>query len=135
MLLYGFNKLYTIQISAKFKKCRILKKVACDTPFCDGFLIYLKLLQAFPDPIPWKILHGLLYHSAVSICSAFHLFTSAWSFYVKIPKTSVLSDEGSAGLRSWGTHGRLSDRQTVNAGLKACGLTLCLGLFKNFRTS
>ena len=30
-------------------------------------------------------------------------------------------DEGSAGLRSHGTHGRLSDKGTVNAGRDSCG--------------
>ena len=65
------------------------------------------------------MLHGLLYHSAVFICSACHLFTSAWSFYVRNPKDSLLTDEGSTGLRSHGTHGRLSDRETVNVSQKS----------------
>ena len=32
-----------------------------------------------------------------------------------------MADEGSAGLRSHGTHGRLSDKETVNAGRDSCG--------------
>ena len=33
---------------------------------------------------------------------------------------SLLADEGSAGLRSHGTHGRLSDKGTVSAGRDSC---------------
>ena len=33
---------------------------------------------------------------------------------------SLLADEGSASLRSHGTHGRLSDKRTVNAGRDSC---------------
>ena len=37
---------------------------------------------------------------------------------------SLLADEGSAGLRSHGTHGRLSDKGTENSGQDSCaGLT------------
>ena len=51
---------------------------------------------------------------------------SAWSFYVRNPRDSVLADEGSAGLRSHGTNGRLSDKGTVNAGRDSCGLVFFL---------
>ena len=42
------------------------------------------------------------------------------SFFVRNPKNSLLADEGSAGLRSDGTQGRLSDKETVNAGRDSC---------------
>ena len=35
-------------------------------------------------------------------------------------RDSLLADEGSAGLRSNGTDGRLSDKGTVNAGRYSC---------------
>ena len=35
---------------------------------------------------------------------------------------SLLTDEGSASLRSHGTHGRLSDKETERAGQKSCGV-------------
>ena len=60
---------------------------------------------------------GLLYHSAVFICSACHSFPSAWSFYARNPRHLC-----SAGLRSHGTQGRLSDKETVNAGQNSCVL-------------
>ena len=81
-----------------------------------NFLISLKLLHASQASIPWKILHGLLYHSAVFFCSACPSFHSAWSFYVRNPRDPLLADEGSSSLRSHGTHVRLSDKETVNAG-------------------
>ena len=39
------------------------------------------------------------------------------SFYVRNPRDSLLADEGSTSLRS---NGRLSDKETVNAGRKSC---------------
>ena len=48
--------------------------------FLMNFLISLKLMQASQALIPWGMLHGLLYHSAVFICRACHSFTSVWSF-------------------------------------------------------
>ena len=86
------------------------------------FLISLKLLRAWGASIPWGMLHGLLYHSAVFICSACPSFPSAWSFYVRKTRDSLLAHEGSAGLRSHGTHARLSDKRTVNAGRDSCAL-------------
>ena len=68
------------------------------------------------------MLHGLLYHSAVFICSACHSFPSAWSFYVRDPRESLLADQGSTSFRSHGTHGRLSDKEFVNAGRNSCVL-------------
>ena len=68
------------------------------------------------------MLHGLLYHSAVFICSACPSFPSAWSFYVRNPRDSLLADQGSTSLRSHGTHGRLKDKETVNAGQKSCAV-------------
>ena len=68
-------------------------------------------MQASQASIPWRILHGLLYHSAVFIVCACHSFTRAWSFYVSNPKGSLLVNDGSASLRSHGTHGRLSDKE------------------------
>ena len=65
----------------------------------------LKLVQAFIDLIPGKMLHGLLYHSAIFMCSAGYLFTIAEIFNVRNPKDSLLPDGGSAGLRSHGTLG------------------------------
>ena len=44
------------------------------------------------------------------------------SFYVRNPRDSLLADEGSAGLRSQGIHGRLSDKKTVNARRTSCDL-------------
>ena len=85
-----------------------------------NFLISLKLVQTFQASMPWGMLHGQLYHSAVFICSACHLFTSVWRFYVRNPRDSILADEGSAGLSSHGTHERLSDKETVNADRKSC---------------
>ena len=90
--------------------------------FLMNFLISLKLLRAWGASIPWGMLHSLLYHSAVFICSACNSFTSAWSFYVRNPRDSLLVDEGSAGLNSYVTHGGLSDKETVNAGQKSCAL-------------
>ena len=54
--------------------------------FLMNFSIFLKLLQASQASIPWAMLHGLLNHSAVFICSACHSFTSAWIFYVRNPR-------------------------------------------------
>ena len=42
--------------------------------------------------------------------------------FVRNPRDSLLADEGSAGLRFHGTPGRLSDKETVNAGRNSCGL-------------
>ena len=67
------------------------------------------------------MLHGLLYHSAVIIFSACPSFPNAWSFYVRNPRDFLLADQGSTILRSHGTHGRLSDKETVNAGRNSCG--------------
>ena len=39
---------------------------------------------------------------------------------VFMPGTFSTGDEGSASLKSKGTHGRLSDKKTVNAGSKLC---------------
>ena len=44
------------------------------------------------------------------------LISSAWSFYVRNPRDSLLKYEGSAGLSSHGTHVRLSDKGKVNVG-------------------
>ena len=46
-------------------------------------------------------------------------------FYVRKPTDSLLADEGSAGLRSQGTHGRLSVKETVNAGQDSCVKISC----------
>ena len=89
--------------------------------FLMNFLISLKLLQASQTSITQGMLHGLLFHSAVFICSACHSFPSAWSFYVRNPRDSLLADQGSTSIRSHGTHGRLSDKETVNAGPNSCG--------------
>ena len=43
---------------------------------------------------------------------------------VRNPRDSLLADEGSAGLSSNGTHGRLSDKGTVNAGQDSCVVTM-----------
>ena len=80
------------------------------------FLISLKLMQASQASIPWGMLYGILYHSSVFICRACHSFTTAWSFYVRNPRDSLLADENLASLRSHGTYGRLSDKETVNIG-------------------
>ena len=37
-----------------------------------------------------------------------------------VPSDSLLAHEGSAGLRSHGTHGRLSDKGTLKAGRDSC---------------
>ena len=64
------------------------------------------------------------------------MFVRAWSFYVRNPRYSLLAREGSAGLRSHGTHRRLSDKGTVNAGRDSCArrskhfkFTCCFVLF------
>ena len=90
--------------------------------FLMNFLIYRKLLQASQASIPQGLLHSLLYHSAVFICSACHLFPCACSFYVRNPRDSLPADQGSTNLRSHGTHGRLSDTETVNAGRNSCDI-------------
>ena len=90
------------------------------TFFLMNFLISLNLLQAPQSLLTWGMLHGLLHHSAIFICSACHLFNSAWTFYVRNPRNSLLADEGWVGLCSHGIHGSLSYKETVNAGLKSC---------------
>ena len=91
----------------------------------------VKLMQVFPDLIPRGVLHGLFYHSAVFICSVCHSFTSAGSFYVRMPGDSLLADEGSAELKSLGTNRRLSDKETENVGQKSCEQWGHLGAAKN----
>ena len=90
--------------------------------FLMNFLISQKLLQASQAPLPWGMPNGLHYHSAVFISSPCHLFTSAWSFYIQNPRDFLLADEGSDGLRSHGTHGGLSEKETVNAGRNSCAV-------------
>ena len=58
------------------------------------FLFSLKLVQASLNWIPWGMLHGLPYHSAVFICNACQSFNSAGTFYVRNPVDSLLPDEG-----------------------------------------
>ena len=111
---------YTIQTYANFSESSIFKKFASDKHFSDEFLYFSEFTASFSSLANLGVLHGLLYHSAVSICSGCHSFTSAWSFHVRNPRYSLLADEGSAGLRSQGTHGRFDDKETVNAGRKSC---------------
>ena len=55
--------------------------------------------------IPWGMLLGLLYHSAVFICSDSSSFTSAGNIFLRNPINSLLADDGSADLRSHGDLG------------------------------
>ena len=114
---------HTIQTSSDFSESSSFRKIAYNTHFSDELLDFSKTTKTSSASIPWGMLHGLLYHSAVFICSACPSFIHAWSFYVRNPRDSLLADEGSAGLRSHGTHGRLSHKGSVNAGRDSCVLT------------
>ena len=69
-----------------FQSPALLGNLLVTHTFLMNFMISLKLLQASQAPIPWRMLHGLLYHSALFVCSACYSFTSAWSFYVRNPR-------------------------------------------------
>ena len=105
-----------------FKSPAFLGNLLVTHTFLMNFLISLKLLRAWGASIPWGMLHGLLYHSAVFICSACPSFFSAWSFYVRKPRDSLLTDEGSADLGPLGGW--------VTAGWNSCvhhrALVLCI---------
>ena len=86
-----------------FKSLASSRNLLVRYTFLMNFLICLKLLQASPDSIPWQMHHGLMYHSAVFICSVCHLFTSALSYYAKNPRDFLPADEASAVLKPHGT--------------------------------
>ena len=90
----------------------IFKKCAYDTNFSDEFLDFSETTVSFSSldtlrDAPWSIL---------------------WTFNVRNTCASLLADEGSTSLRSNGTHWRLSDKETVNAGRKYCASSICLSV-------